>query len=96
MNTAKAEIQPVVRLTVELPPTHAAELAGLLAGYVSFRDFPWAQSIYKALECAGIQEEYVFTYSEHGPDIFLQRKQGNRPPVECRTGQRETIAETEH
>lgn len=77
MNTAKAEIQPVVvRLTIELSNTHAAELAGLLGGYVSFRDFPWAQSIYKALERAGIQEEYAFTDSEYGPDIFLVRKQG--------------------
>jgi hypothetical protein len=76
--TAKAEIvgQPVVRLTIELPPTHAAELAGLLAGHVNFLNFPWAQSIYEALDCAGIQEEYVFTDSEHGPDIFLVRKQG--------------------
>jgi len=76
--TAKAEIvgQPVVHLTIELPIKHAAELAGLLAGHVSFLDFPWAGSIYNALDRAGIQEEYVFTDSERGPDIFLVRKQG--------------------
>ena len=79
MNT-KAEIvsQPVVRLTIELSHTHAAELAGLLAGHVSFLDFPWAESIYQAIEGAGIQEEYVFTDSERGPDIFLVRKQKGR------------------
>ena len=78
MNTAKAEIvgQPVVRLTIELPTKHAAELAGLLAGHVNFLDFPWARPIYNALDRAGIQEEYVFTDSERGPDIFLVRKQG--------------------
>ena len=76
---AKAEIvnQPVVRLTIELPATHAAELAGLLAGHVSFLDFPWAGEIYEALERAGIQEEHVFADSEHGPDIFLVRKQSS-------------------
>ena len=76
MNTAKAEIVGHVRLTVELPPTHAAELAGLLGGHVSFFDFPWARPICKALERAGIQEEYVFTDSERGQNIFLVRKQG--------------------
>jgi len=76
--TAKAEIvnQPVARLTIELPTKHAAELAGLLGGHVSFIDFPWAGPIYEALERAGIQDEYVFTDSERGPDIFLVRKQG--------------------
>jgi len=74
MNTAKAEIVSHVRLTIELSNTHAAELAGLLGGHVSFIDFPWAESIYKALDRAGIQEDYVFTDSERGPDIFLQRK----------------------
>src|SRR5690606_27475774 len=49
--TAKVEIvdQPVIRLTIELPTKHAAELAGLLAGYVSFLDFPWAGPIWEAL-----------------------------------------------
>jgi len=80
MNTGKAEIvnQPVVRLKIELSNTHAAELAGLLGGHVSFLDFPWARPIYKALERAGIQDEYVFADSEHGPDIFLVRKQAKR------------------
>lgn len=76
MNT-KAEIvsQPVVRLTIELSHTHAAELAGLLAGHVSFLDFPWAGEIWEALERACIQDECVFTDSERGQDIFLVRKQ---------------------
>jgi len=72
--TAKAEIVNHVRLTIELPNTHAAELAGLLGGHVSFLDFPWAEAIYHALDRAGIQEEYVFTDSKLGPDIFLQRR----------------------
>ena len=73
VTTAKAEIVGL-RLTIELPTKYAAELAGLLAGHVNFLDFPWARPIYKALERAGIQDEYVFADSEHGPDIFLQRK----------------------
>ena len=74
---AKAEIvnQPVVRLTIELSNTHAAELAGLL-GRMSFADFPWAGSIYRALEHADIRDENVFTDWAHGPDIFIVRKQG--------------------
>lgn len=80
MNKAKAEIvtQPVVRLTIELDADAAAELGGLLVGHVSFLDFPWAQSIYEALERACIQDECVFTDSERGPDIFLVRKQNGR------------------
>jgi len=77
--TAKAEIvnQPVVRLTIELPTKHAAELGGLLAYHVDWEDFPWAESIYDALLLADIRGEAVFTDSEHGPDIFLARKQGS-------------------
>lgn len=75
MNTAKVEIadQPVVRLTIELSNTHAAELAGLL-GHVSFLNFPWAKSIYDALKRADIRCADVFMDWEHGPDIYLQRK----------------------
>ena len=73
--TAKVEIvdQPVVRLTIELCHTYAAELAGLL-GHMSFADFPWAQSIYRALERADILGADVFTDWAHGPDIFIVRK----------------------
>lgn len=75
MNTAKVEIinQPVVRLTVDLPQTAAAELAELL-GHMSFADFPWAQSIYRALERADIRGADVLTDWAHGPDIFIVRK----------------------
>ena len=76
MNKTKVEIvdQPVVRLTIELPTEHAAELAGLLASHVSFINFPWAKSIYDALKRANIQCAAVFMDREHGPNIFLQRK----------------------
>jgi len=73
--TAKAEIVNHVRLTIELSKTHAAELAGLLGGHVSFLDFPWAGAIYNALDRAGIQEEFVFTDTKLGEDIFFERTQ---------------------
>lgn len=64
----------VIRLTVELPPAHAAELAGLMAGYVSFADFPWAEAIYHALRPAGLYRAAAFADVNHGVDVFLQRK----------------------
>jgi len=79
MNTAKAEIvsQPVVRLTIELSNTHAAELGGLLAYHVDWEDFPWAESIYDALELAEIRGEAVFRDEQFGRDVLLRRKQGS-------------------
>ena len=75
MTEAKAEIvnQPFVRLTVELSPTHAAELASLLGNHVSFVDFPWAKSIYKALCSAGILDKDVFRDAEAGESAFLEK-----------------------
>lgn len=65
----------VIRLTVELPPTHAAELAGLMAGHVSFADFPWAEAIYYALRrSVGNHHALVFADANHGVDVFLERK----------------------
>ena len=69
--TAKA----VVQLTIELPSTHAAELAGLLGSHVSFLDFPWAESIYYALCSEGIRDEDVFRDAVFGESVFLQRRQ---------------------
>lgn len=68
--TAKA----VVRLTIELPSTHAAELAGLLGNHVSFLDFPWARSIYFALAHGGIRDEDVFRDAVFGESVFLERR----------------------
>lgn len=65
----------VVHLTLEMPPMHAAELAGLLGNHVSFSDFPWAKSIYNALSSKGIRDEAVFKDSEFGANVFLERKQ---------------------
>lgn len=69
--TAKA----VVHLTVELSPTHAAELAELLARHVSFLDFPWAEAIYDALRPAGGYHAAVFRDEERGWNVFLRREQ---------------------
>src|SRR5690606_34277446 len=64
----------VISLTVELPPEHAAELAGLMAGYVSFADFPWAEAIYEALCPVGTYHAALFADVNHGMDVFLERK----------------------
>src|SRR5690554_1638907 len=65
----------VIRLTVELPPTHAAELAGRMAAHVSFADFQWAEAIYNALRPHGSHRSVVFSDANHGMDVFLYRKQ---------------------
>ena len=71
VTTAKA----VVRLTIELSPVRAAELAELLACHVSFLDFPWAEAIYNALRPAGCYHEIIFTDDDHGINVLLRRKQ---------------------
>src|SRR5690606_8066886 len=81
VNTMKATTaKAVIRLTVELPPTHAAELAELLACHVSFPDFPWAEAIYDALHLQhallhGSHHAVVFWDATLGRNAFLQRKQ---------------------
>lgn len=76
MQIAKAEVvnQPVVRLTVELPPTHADELGGLLAHHVDWRDFPWAERVYSAIRSVDLRGADVFRDEQHGNNVFLQRK----------------------
>lgn len=74
-NTAEAATaKVVVRLTIELSPTHAAELAELLARHVDWEDFPWAATIYAAFNPPDSHRKVMFTDIKYGSNVFLRRK----------------------
>jgi len=72
--TEVTTVNAVVRLTVELPPAHAGELAKLLACHVNFADFQWAVAIYEALRPMDDRSEVVFADVDYGANVFLRRK----------------------
>ena len=64
----------VVRLTLELSPTHAAELVELMARHVDWEDFPWAETIYDAFNPVDSHRKVMFTDIKFGTNVYLRRK----------------------